>query len=204
MTVFKNFIQDFPIRCGEILAGYKDQAKESGRDVTHMLSIASAALTIPFERLRKTPNGIMHPSRDKLKYKQADGKFANLCDRNFLQSTIWSAEPKSWKIGDIKAEDVKQPPDEWVDDCESLPSDIKVIKILIHLRNAIAHGNIYTEPNPVDEIVNIIFLSKIMDENNKFTGIYKMLKVSPKDFNEFLVKWIGFLKKELNLPATVD
>lgn len=205
MSNYKNFIQDFPVRCGEILEEYKEQAKKSDREVTHMFAIAAVALTIPFERLRKPPERIKNPSGDKQKYKEADGKFGNLCKQPFLQSNLWKDEVKSWKVGEVLAEDVKQEPENWAQCSQSLPVNAKVVEVLEHIRNALAHGNIFTLPNlspPSDEIENIIFLSRIMN-GREFTGKYNLLTVSPGDFNEFLVKWIYFLKNELKLPSEV-
>lgn len=203
MSDYKNFIQDFPIRCGEILEEYRDHARKNGREVTHMFAIAAAAITIPFERLRKTSDGIEHPSQDKKKYQKADGKFANLCDQYFLESSLWKDAVKSWKIGQVKREELTQGPELWITNSASLTKGIKVKEVLEHIRNALAHGSIFTLPNAADQIENIIFLSKDKNAGN-FSENYKLLMVSAEDFNEFLVKWMHFLQHELKIPFEVD
>jgi len=121
MSNYKNFIQDFPVRCGEILEDYKSQARKNGREVTHMLAIAAAALPIPFERLRKPAAGIKHPSRDKEKYDSAAGKFANISDKFFLNSELWQDGVRSWEVGKIMADEVERGPEGWSMDSEALP-----------------------------------------------------------------------------------
>jgi len=203
MSNYKNFIKDFPIRCGEILKEYRSHAQKNGREVTHMFAIASAAITIPFERLKKSSDGTGHPSGDKKKYKEAAGKFANLCDQYFLSSCLWKDASKSWKTGQVKREDVTNGPESWRNNSTSLTEDIKVKKVLTYIRNALAHGSIFTLPDSDDQIENIIFLSKIKNGKN-FYGNCKMLMVSAEDFYKFIVKWVSFLKHELKIPSEID
>ena len=99
MSDYKNFIQDFPNRCGQILGEYNMQTIKSGREVTHILAIASAALLIPFERLRKPTGCQKHPSGDKERYPRASSKLSHLIDQKFLSSELWKGEVSSWKTG---------------------------------------------------------------------------------------------------------
>ena len=197
---YKNFIQDFPIRCGKILEEYRCQELLKGREVTHMFAIAAAMITIPFARLCERT----HPSTNKKKYEQAVGKFANLCDQYFLGSCLWEdkGEARSWKFGQVSKEDVKEGPEYWIRDSSSLTEDIKVKKILKIIRNALAHGSVFTLPAK-EQIEKIIFLSKIR-VRGKFTKNYNMLTVSPEDFYGFLVNWVSFLRDELKIPPEVD
>lgn len=198
MSNYRNFIQDFPIRCEEILIDYRDLACKNGREVTHMFAIASAAITIPFARLREGE----HPSWDKKNCQQAASKFANLCDQHFLGSRLWNDAVASWKTNQVKEEDVLQGPGDWITNSTSLTQEIKVEEVLKCIRNALAHGNIFTLPDDNDEIERIIFLSKIMNGRN-FSGNYRLLMVRPEDFDKFLLKWVQFLR-DLNMPPEVD
>lgn len=194
MSNYKDFIQDFPVRCSEILEEFRKQAEKSDREVTHMLAIASVALTFPFERLRKRK----HPSADNQKYKQAAEIFYEICSEKFVHSVLCAG---SWNIGEIVAEETMKDSELWEGRYESLPEDASVKKILTHIRNALAHGSIFTKPDEQNQIKTIIFLSEIRNNKNKFTGKYKVLTISPSDFNIFLVKWIHFLQNNLKLPA---
>ena len=195
---YKNFIEDFPKRCGKILDTYRDQDRKNGQEVTHMLAIASVAVTIPFERLRKPPDGIKHPAHDRERYDRANGEFANLCDQSFLTSCLWVDTKNSWKTGLVKKEAIRLDPGSWISDSDHLTETVKVKEVLERIRNALAHGSIFTLPNEKDEIKNIIFLSKDKAGGN-FYGNFKMIVVLTEDFYKFLVKWISFLS-DLNIP----
>jgi hypothetical protein len=196
MSVYRDFIQDFPVRCGEILEEYRKQSEKSDREVTHMLAIASAAIPIPFERLRKQSRGKKHPAGDKEKYPKANSNFNNVCGKKFINSVLWKKEEAgSWEIGEVDARDVKKNPEDpsqWQVCYELLSADLKVKGILVHIRNAIAHGGIFTLSEEKDQIKKIIFLSEILNGRH-FTGRYKVLKVSPANFYDFLINWIDFL-----------
>lgn len=199
MSEYKNFIQDFPIRCGQILEDYEYRAKSTGREVTHILAIASAALNIPYERLRRTSGRLEHPSEDKYKYPRAVGKFDNTLDKEFLLSEMWMGGIESWKIGEILADDVNKSPEDWMIGATPLPDHLKVRNVLEHIRNALAHGSIFTLPNEIDEIQNIIFLSEEKDRRQS-TGKYILLAVIPEDFTLFIKKWIKFMSTLNLLP----
>jgi len=196
MSNYRNFIKDFPNRCGEILKEYKDCSCKNGREVTHMFAIASAAITIPFERLRKKG----HPAQDKKKYPQVVSKFDNLCDKNFLSSNLWGKASESWKFGQLKKGEVELGPENWEENAISLEEDVKVKEVLCIIRNALAHGSIFTLSNADDQIEIIIFLST---SKEKDTGDFNLIMVSVEDFNELLVKWIDFLHS-LKIPPEVN
>lgn len=197
---YRNFIQDFPIRCGEILKKYRNHDCKNGREVTHMFAIAAAAIAIPFSRLSEKE----HPSPDKKKYEQAVGKFTNLCDQCFLASCLWKDkdEARSWKSGQVPKKDVNEDPQYWMSNSVSLKEDIKVVEVLKIIRNALAHGSIFTLPAN-EPIENIIFLSKNCVKGI-FYGDYDLLTVTPEDFYKFLVNWVSFLGDELKIPPEVD
>jgi hypothetical protein len=199
MSNYRNFIEDFPKRCGEILSDYKKQAYKNGREVTYMLAIASASITIPYARLTEKEN----PSLDKKKCENAVSNFDNLCGKPFLKSCLWAMPSKNWKSGLVKKEYVKLGADTWEKNALCLRNEITVKEVLSIIRNALAHGSIFTLPTENDKIENIIFLSVIRDKENHTTGDYDLIMVSPDDFNEFLANWIEFLKT-LNIPSEVD
>ena len=198
MSNYKNFIQDFPQRCGSILDGYKDQAKKSGLEVTHMLAIASAAITIPFERFRKPKHKRKHPSNEREMYHSATNKFANFCDKEFLKSSLWENETNNWYYGIIKEKKLNDQPESWIAKAKKLPSDFKIIYLLNHIRNSISHSSIYASSDEKDNIDNLILLNKFL-EKGKFNGDYSYVKVSVTDFNKFLINWIKFLSDEIKL-----
>ncbi|MBE0448305.1 MAG: hypothetical protein IBX64_09455 [Actinobacteria bacterium] len=57
------------------------------------------------------------------------------------------------------------------------------------LRNALAHGNIFTRGN--SHINILVFLSRINHEHPEFG--YNCITVSPLDFKRFMLKWFDIL-----------
>lgn len=200
MSNYKNYIQDFPIRCGEILTNFQELSKKNNGEITLLFMVAAAAIPIPFEHLKKPTDRIKHVAHEREKYQAATGKFSNLCGQNFLGSDLWSDKPESWMIGEVDSEQFYNELESWVGKRVELRNDQKVIDILRLLRNAFAHGNIFTLESHTDEIQEIVFLEKIM-KNRSFTGKYKFLTVTPRDFRKLMMGWIKFLS-ELQIPST--
>ena len=196
MTNYNNFIQDFPTRCYEILDQYKGPALLSGREMTLTLSMAASGFVVPFERLCPQEGT---PYYDRCDYTKAASQFDRLCIKNFLSSELWKEDVGSWSFDELSS--VAGDPDSWPELQEPrtpLNSCKTVRDILEHLRNALAHGNIFTFPKGVCSIKFIIFLSR----QSRASSDFNFLCVSPQDFQKFLKNWFMFLKK-LELPTAV-
>lgn len=187
MSEYKNFIKDFPSRCAELLLTYEKRARFHGREVTLMLSIASAGLTVPYERIRSC-----HPSGDSSRYVEAKKMVDSLLKERFLKSILAKENEGSWCRGALSTH--LGDPDSWPEMNSPIPLSEKEKNkdVLHHLRNALAHGNIYTLGS---EISTIIFLS----ETDFKSGIFRYITVSPDDFCKLLRNWFKFIG-ELNLP----
>lgn len=193
MTAYANFVQDFPKRCLEILSGYESTARMTNREVTLTLAIASSAFVVPFERLN--PSNPDHVADDR--WQSCVKKMGQLMNRAFLS---W-APGKSWAFASsvpgslIRAKHVE----EWLGAHTPSPIDAgrNVGTVLTHIRNALAHGNIFTYPSgPKPEpIAELLFLSKrrhpstgdLLDE-------YNVLQSTPEDFLWLVKEWIHFLE----------
>ncbi len=197
MSNYKNFIQDFPGRCGEILKSHSEQMKADGLEVTQLLSLASVAITIPFERLRKPTDGVKHPSNDRSIYPKANSTFANLCGKSFIGSRLWPEVDDAWKKGVVNQNQVSGEVEAWVSNCRILSPNCKVRDLLVHIRNSIAHGNIYTKAENKNHIIELIFLNSIDKSGENFHFLF----VTVENFKAFLINWIEFLKC-INLERT--
>ena len=197
MTSFKNFIKDFPSRSLDLLTNFHPKAVDMDREVTLLLSVAATGLTFPFERLRKPPDGISHPSGDRKTHTRALGKFSNLSGKLFIGSELWpEMQIASWKIIEgLSTDEVQKENVPWYNDFQPINAQtIKVSVILDLIRNALAHGNIIVYPPIISsQIEEIMFLSRRY-EQSQFMDEYNVLAVEPEDFRKFLKKWIHFLK----------
>jgi len=195
MSAYTNFVSDFPERCNDILKSFVERAHGRNLEVTLMLSVASTGFVIPFERLRFKDESA-HPSRDRERFREAARKLDETRELCFLDSALWGASPGSWVFA-REVEDEQRELDSWpeLQTPKSLTKKKKTESTLKHLRNALAHGNIFTRGDPIDRLV---FLSKPCEESPKFD----MLAVSPDDFYTFLQKWFSFLSS-LHMPPDV-
>lgn len=196
MTAYKNFVQDFPTRCKDVLKLAESRAIHQGREVTLLLVVASAAIIVPYERLRKDGQ-FPHPSSDRDKFTQASAKLDALLNCKFLGSALWNQEDaRSWKYGELKS--VTGAPDTWpeLDSIKPVNNDKCVGDMLRIVRNALAHGNVYTQGNPIK------CLSFVSGRPNKKNNEWKYLQVSPDDFKSFLNQWFHFLEA-LDIPQVV-
>jgi hypothetical protein len=189
MTEYKNFIQDFPGRCRDILDLTGKQATFRGREVTLALMVASAGLVVPFERLRPETREGYHPSGDNEKYADAAEQLKSLLDKPFLSSVLCNGTNSTWFAGKLKS--VEGDPDSWegLRKRKPLSTDQKVRTSLTVIRNSLAHGNTFTFRNPIEAI---IFVKK----NTNYEGIirdFSFLYVEPQEFRKFLENWFDFL-----------
>jgi hypothetical protein len=127
-----------------------------------MLVVAAAGFNIHHERLKKRD----HPSKDRDRFTDADRQLKDLRKLRFLGSALWDEAPDSWRYGKIpndqgtaeKWRAATRRLDEYDDsgpDSEPMQAGV----VLDGLRNALAHGNIFTlgETN----IQEMMFLSRV-------------------------------------------
>ncbi|CAM4393949.1 hypothetical protein [Deinococcus marmoris] len=206
MGQYTSFIKDFPARCRELLETYPEERLRRGlpdRSVTTMLCVASAVLTIPRERLQqnKLRNGtdVSHPERQK--FEQASAVFD--ADQNALltQSRYWSVLQAGVQFK------VQARPTEFnVAAYGSFPEDYQTWEFFRVLRNALAHGNIYTGFDP-KRITNLTFGSNPTDKRAKAQGLelsdYELITLEVDALSAFLHVWLDFLT-ELPLPEAMQ
>lgn len=188
MSEYMNFIQDFPTRCGEILESYQKRATFQGREVTLMLSIASSGFLVPYERIRAK-----HPSGDASRYNKICTEIKSLFNTKFNDSSLLEDASGVWWFGKLASHNGM--PDDWPEmrNLQQVSNKEKTREILYHLRNALAHGNIFTMGKKIEKI---IFLSTKEQDSPQFY----YLAVTPNDFSAFLTNWFKFLG-DLQLPV---
>ena len=203
MSEYRDLVSDFPTRCDSLLHLFEKQARRQRLEITLMLCIAAPSIIVPFERLQSPkprPDGsksLGHPSRDWTRFLQAKSAFDNLCAQRFLGSPLWpNATAGSWHFDELS--DVSGDPDGWRElrTPKPLGRNRTINRVLKHVRNALAHGNIFTRGG--DEITQLLFVSKPDQNIEKFW----FLAASPDDFRIFLKNWLDFLRT-VNLPTGV-
>jgi hypothetical protein len=185
MTAYCDFVLDFPKRCLDLLDLFGPKAQAVDREVTLLLSVAATGFVIPFERLLPKDT---HPATESKDFREFARQLDRELSRPFEKHPLSASTAKSWSYGEIDS--ASGDPDAWVGKCNPIGSrDGR--SILRAVRNALAHGSVFTKGNPgIDQLV---FLSERRDDNDTMTG-YKVVAVGPTDFEKFLRAWFETLQ----------
>lgn len=198
-----DFVSDFPKRCLDILDGASSLASLTGREVTLLLVVASASLLVPFERLRPDTEHSAHAFGDNKLFAEGAEKLQRLLATDFVGSVLCPSLTNSWRFSDSVL-DVSGGLDSWYS-----RSDLKVISaskkgrkgkaiksMLPHIRNALAHGSIYTKGKPIEELIFVQERTAAGEDGARKRIGFEVLSVSPDDFNTFIRGWIACLVNE--------
>ena len=198
MTAYHNYYCDFPGRCIDILKHFEPEAKERGKEegqggeVTLLLMAASSAFLIPYERMQSN-----HPSSDSEK---RSSSFDAALNTRWCKSLL-SRDIGEWLYGSTKALDIE--PASWPSPDESA-GEKNVSEVLAIIRNALAHGNLFADGDPLtgDSQIQSLRLYSKKRENQRcencnqsvgsVTG-YKYLDIPVCGFKQFLFNWVGLL-----------
>jgi hypothetical protein len=152
MTDYADFVRDFPVRCGEVLELCYEQAVSNDREVTFLMMAAAAAF-VPYERLRSSKE---HPLRDRKRFPSAARNLDTALGKPFLKSPFHDGTTGSWSMARTRT---AGPP---FDLCP-LAYDTQANQVFAIIRNALAHGNLWTRPGSDQHIRDITFLSEEKD-----------------------------------------
>jgi hypothetical protein len=184
MSQYDALVVDFPDRASKLWPTFRAAGAVSRQEVTTFLMVASAAVAIPFERLSRS----QHPAGDAARYLEAKAAFDTLMKERFLGSALWpSSSGEPWCYGKLKSVDGN--PGSWEELWEprELGPDTKTETIVRHVRNALAHGNVFTFGDP---ITRIALLSQVDPEVYKF----KYLVAALPHYEALLENWFAFLQ----------
>lgn len=192
MSNYRNFIEDFPNRCRDLLLLAYEDAAAKDREVTLTLMVASAGFLIPFERLRN--DGLyIQPSRDREKFPEVTQKLDQLLVQPWKDSPFGKEGAGSWSTGPLKYPNA--PVEGWAEliNLQPLSLSTTVGNIVKIIRHGLAHGNIYTRPAAQGQIQAIVFVSGGENRNTGKLKPYEFIHVSPADFRRFLLTWFKLL-----------
>lgn len=184
MSAYRDYIIDFPSRCLNILNNYEPDARNNDLEVTLMLMAATSAFVIPMERLDKK-----HLSQDFIKLREHISKYHKELGKHWDKSSL-SKDMNGWRYGLTK--NFGNGPD----GCHTFDdvNERTVSEILSIIRNALAHGNLYTKGNPIKYLV---FYSEKRGEllsNCEYEILgYRHLHVPVSNLRQFLLNWFDLL-----------
>lgn len=194
MTAYTDFTSDFPGRCLDLLNLAHGMASVNGREVTLLLMAASASLLVPYDRLKPDTYYSSHPFGDNRRFLDAAEKLKDLMAAKFVGSVLCPNENTSWQLAK-KVPSVTGDLDSWLPQANLKPlsKERGVESTLTLVRNALAHGSIYTTGDP---ITDLIFVKEVIteqpDKSRKRVG-FEVLSVNHADFLNFVRAWVTFL-----------
>ena len=230
---YLNFYKDFPSRCDDLLNIHETlqsdvvlrsvmkcvDSKEAQdalfllqeRNVTLLLTVTAAALTIPFELLtpdemaeeldkaKKLPNPRGRKNRDKEHATRSSASHQSEKEvmKDFLKTEftcmdLYAHDEECWahyKFPNEELKDEDKPLKYEKLPFVNFPMEKTTFDVIECMRNALAHGNVLTAPSG-GQIQYIVFVSGL----NSKSKPYECIRVSPKILREFLREWFAFLR----------
>jgi hypothetical protein len=183
MSSYSDFLaQDFGSRCHDLMKRFFPGSQEAEREVTFLLAIAAAGLIIPHERLSQRSD---QPPLDRQRFASTSKELDRL-----LAERLVDVVRHQWKGGLLAKADGA--PDDWdeLQDPANMEEQTSLLQVVTWLRNALAHGNIFTRPPAPSSTKEIVFVCgypaihrKAKDQPLRF------VLASPDDLREFLQCW---------------
>jgi hypothetical protein len=213
---YKDYITCFANRSKKVLDKFSVCDPDNELNVTALLSVATSAFMIPFERLNTE-----HPFGDSATFEKIVSKVDDEKKKKIVNhSKLFCGD--SWKI--YRETDSNTLEEKHFDDVNykaiASLNDIEANEIISTIRNALAHGNIntgvsgntidklyflsrnnkkkcieeiYAESNTCSNLKDFKAIIKKIEECKKNPKNYKIVQCSIHDFRSFLDHWIDLL-----------
>ncbi len=198
MSMYEDFVRDYPARCIDVLEKFYEQAIVEDREVTLLLMATAGGFVMPYERLREgQPNStegqsIEQPELDRVTHKEKMKRLKDELNRSIKNSTILGDTISKWRYG-VPGE--KHDIDNVLSIAESAKPIHKekfvstAIKII---RHSIAHGNVLVIRSPRGQIQDLVFVSR---DGNKDVISVHLIVLTPGELREFLLHWFKLLER---------
>lgn len=188
MSNYRNFLEDYPTRCVQLLDRYQESAKTAkpnGLEVTLLLAVATAVLTGTYDRLRVNKAGKRPVMADN---KAQPDLVAQVRSRLQIRLDGWIPEAVA-RFHSWSADRCDPDPESWPSfpDGGSHPTVQNVLKTL---RNALAHGQVRTMSSNGD-ITEIVFLNSFKNEEDERQWAW--LELSPDKLESVVRGWVELI-----------
>lgn len=162
---YKDYIQDFSNRAKKILEEFSKCDPSNKLNVTALLSVATSSFVIPFERLKE-----FHPFNDRILFKEIASRIDEELKKNVSDSTLIN-KSELWRTKNLSKSSLKKT--DFEDGFEAIKDEDKIESLFNTIRNALAHGNIYSysKSDLSRHIDTLYFISRKSNEKNAFFQI---------------------------------
>lgn len=181
MSAYKDFVFDLPERSLFLLRKLEPSGKTLGFEATLLIMVASTGFIVPMERLDPT-----HPAGDSERFKATSSALQKVMASPFIGSPFFANDHAPWQHGQVDT--FGDGPDSW-SGASVLPNQKPVSYVLAIIRNALAHGNLFTRGDPIRDLV--LFSEK--RDGERCLG-YKYLVVPVPEFRRFLISWFTYVR----------
>ena len=197
MAQYENYRDKLAGRCLGILESFEQEAEKQKKEVTLLLMVATSAFVITRGRTLHD-----HPGSDSAFFEEdLSGSKKGELNTTWGKSSL-SKDTGGWKYGFTK---------EFGKEASCWPSadmnaeENNVSEVLAIIRNALAHGNLYTVDDPIQ------FLRLYSKKPGKETCEkcerpvgppigYRYLDIPVRGFKQFLSNWLKLLRPSDNQP----
>lgn len=197
MSDYRNFVQDFPKRCRDLLREFSSSAARRDREVTLLLMAAAAGFVMSYERLSEGTS-IVQPPLDRPQFAKEMAELKTLLGERVGSSAQFGRLLGSWYGGPLQS--AVGMPDDWPE-CRNptmlAPSET-VGRVVGIVRNAIAHGNVLTRAGNQGQIGHIVLVSGGTKRNGTPIPL-RYVMLTPSQLHDFLLAWFDYLAN-LKLP----
>ena len=189
MSEYKGFTTEFPSRCLELLYSLKPAALEQDRECTLLLALTSAAICGVADRIGATaPKGRASATptvsgREVNRNRRRHGEFLEKRASALFQF----ADPPSWCPRQLPSKG-RNTPDTW--DWRALPSDWTVERLMNLLRNAFAHGNIWSLSHRSSPVLReFVFAQRLDEPHPSAEPAVEAIRILPSSLHMVMVEW---------------
>ena len=199
MTMWNDLMEDFPVRCQELLKRAEGVAKRYDCDFTLLLAVAAAGLVIPLERMDKS-----HLNGDIRAHDKLGDKLKGILNKPFHRSRFCMS-PRDWSYFrckpfklEVTVEDRWNEIAKWKS-CsrEPLNDGVIVQTVLSAMRNALGHGNIevfQTEGTDDDGLIGRVGMLSITGKfKSEGPDFFTVVHTTPAALKFLLQEWFAFL-----------
>ncbi len=219
MTIYSDWLRDFPNRCIDTLTHLEPKARAHSREVTLLICVGSTLLNVPMERLKKRLDKskqliehpmIVHPNKAAQKANRVLAKrFTVMLDDEMFatSSTLWGGnnpEAGSWWGGNLGKEYDPARPSMWFGSGEGwpIPKQWSVRKVVNVIRNACAHAHVLTDSSGGNDaaiedgqqISRLLFVSVRSPLDEQPTK-FRFVATTPDGFRELLKQWAAVISR---------
>lgn len=186
MTVYEDFVWDYPARCIDVLYKFYEHAKFEDREVTLLLMATAGGFVMPYERLK--PGG--KPELDRDTNKEQIKKLKNELEKPIKNSTAFGEIINKWCYGEPGEQHDEENVMRVAESSKPINGGWKVSVAINIVRNSIAHGNVLAIRSPEGQIQDLVFASKISSKSS----YVHLVKLTPDDLRDFLLSWFRLLE----------